>query len=63
MKIDYSQDSLLTEFSLRTLQDRYMVAGETSPQEAFARAAEAFADDDDHAQLILYMKLKEMYLI
>ena len=50
MKIDYSQDSLLTEFSLRTLQDRYMVAGETSPQEAFARAAEAFADDDDHAQ-------------
>ena len=50
MKIDYSQDSMLTEFSLRTLQDRYMVAGETSPQEAFARAAEAFADDDDHAQ-------------
>ena len=47
MKIDYSQDSMLTEFSLRTLQDRYMVAGETSPQEAFARAAEAFADDDD----------------
>jgi ribonucleotide reductase alpha subunit len=50
MKIDYSQDSLLTEFSLRTLQDRYMIAGETSPQEAFARAADAFADDDDHAQ-------------
>lgn len=50
MKIDYSQDSMLTEFSMRTLQDRYMVAGETSPQEAFARAAEAFADDDDHAQ-------------
>ena len=50
MKIDYSQDSMLTEFSLRTLQDRYMVAGETSPQEAFARAAEAFSDDDDHAQ-------------
>jgi len=27
-----------------------MVEGETSPQEAFARAAKAFADDDDHAQ-------------
>ena len=27
-----------------------MIPGETSPQEAFARAAETFADDDDHAQ-------------
>ena len=50
MKIDYSRDKLLTDFSIKTLQDRYMIAGESSPQEAFARAATAFADDDDHAQ-------------
>ncbi len=50
VKIDYSKDSLLDEFALATLRDRYMVAGENSPQEAFARAAEAFADDDAHAQ-------------
>ena len=52
VKIDYSRDSLLTDFSIKTLQDRYMVGDEKSPQEAFARAAEAFADDDDHAQRI-----------
>ena len=52
VKIDYSRDRLLTDFSIKTLQDRYMVGDEKSPQEAFARAAEAFADDDDHAQRI-----------
>jgi len=50
MKIDYSKDNLLTEFSFRTLEDRYLVGDEKSPQEGFARAAQAFADDDEHAQ-------------
>ena len=50
MKIEYSRDNLLDEMSIRTLRDRYMVGDETSPQEAFARAAQAFADDEDHAQ-------------
>ena len=50
VKIDYSKDKLLDEFAIATLKDRYMIPGETSPQEAFARAAETFADDDDHAQ-------------
>jgi len=50
VKIDYSRDSLLDEFAHATLKDRYMIPGENSPQEAFARAAETFADDDDHAQ-------------
>ena len=50
IKIDYTKDNLLDEFAIATLKDRYMVEGETSPQEAFARAAEAFADDEDHAQ-------------
>ena len=48
--IDYDRDELLDEFSLKTLQDRYMLETEKSPQEAFARAAAAFSDDDSHAQ-------------
>mgnify|MGYP000639577102 FL=1 len=48
--IDYRRDKYLSEFSHKTLQDRYLVNGETSPQEAFARAAMAFADDEAHAQ-------------
>ncbi len=50
IEIDYSKDKLLTEFSFKTLEDRYLVGDEKSPQEAFARAAEAFADNDEHAQ-------------
>ena len=50
MQLNYGRDKYLSEFSLKTLQDRYFVDGETSPQEAFGRAAKAFADDDAHAQ-------------
>jgi ribonucleoside-diphosphate reductase alpha chain len=52
VKIDYSKDKLLTDFSIKTLQDRYLVGDEKSPQEGFARAAEAFCDDEAHAQRI-----------
>lgn len=52
VQVDYSRDSLLHEFAIQTLKDRYMVPGENSPQDAFARAAKAFADDDAHAQRI-----------
>ena len=38
---------------LATLKDRYMVGDETSPQEAFARAAMAFADDDDSCTKVI----------
>ena len=50
IKIDLNRDKYLSEFSIKTLQDRYLVEGETSPQHAFARAARAFADDEAHAQ-------------
>ena len=50
MKIKLNRDKLLSEFGIKTLEDRYMVDGETSPQEAFARAAKMFADNDAHAQ-------------
>ena len=52
MIIDYSRDNLLGEFSIKTLADRYMLPEERSPQEAFARAAKAFSDDEEHAQRI-----------
>ena len=48
--IDYKRDRYLSEFSIKTLEDRYLVNEEKSPQEAFARAAKAFADDEAHAQ-------------
>lgn len=50
MIIDYSRDELLTPFAKATLKDRYQLPTEASPQDAFSRAAKAFADDDAHAQ-------------
>jgi ribonucleoside-diphosphate reductase alpha chain len=50
MEISYNRDKYLSEFSVKTLNDRYMIEGENSPQDAFARAAKAFADDEEHAQ-------------
>jgi ribonucleoside-diphosphate reductase alpha chain len=52
IEIDFDRDSILPEFSIKTLNDRYMVEGEISPQEAFARAARTFSDDDAMAQRI-----------
>ena len=49
---DYSRDALLTDFGIATLKDRYLAEGETSPQDAFARAAEAFSDSPEMAQRI-----------
>ena len=48
---DPSRDALLTEFGKTTLNDRYLLAGETY-QDMFARVATAFADDIGHAQRI-----------
>ena len=50
MQLNYNRDKYLSEFSIKTLEDRYLVGEEKSPQEAFARAAMTFADDEDHAQ-------------
>ena len=46
---DAARDSLLTEFGKETLTDRYLLPGE-SYQDLFARVADAYADDQDHAQ-------------
>lgn len=47
--VDRSRDGELTVFGLATLEDRYLLPGET-PQDMFARVAVTYADDSEHAQ-------------
>jgi ribonucleoside-diphosphate reductase alpha chain len=49
--VDRSRDALLTDFGKTTLEDRYLLPGE-SYQDMFARVATAYADDTDHAQRV-----------
>jgi ribonucleoside-diphosphate reductase alpha chain len=49
VRTDPARDALLTDFGKATLQDRYLLAGE-SFQDLFARVARAYADDTAHAQ-------------
>ncbi|MBX9575249.1 MAG: ribonucleoside-diphosphate reductase subunit alpha [Caulobacteraceae bacterium] len=51
IQLDRSRDALLTEFGKKTLEDRYLLKGE-SYQDMFARVATAFSDDADHAQRV-----------
>src|SRR6195952_2320504 len=53
VEVDRSRDALLTDFGKTTLEDRYLLAGE-SYQDMFARVATAYADDADHAQRVYY---------
>ena len=63
IEIDYSRDELLDDYAKSMLKERYMLPGETSPQQAFARAARAFCGGDyglgqriyDHASLLHFM--------
>jgi ribonucleoside-diphosphate reductase alpha chain len=49
IRTDPSRDALLTDFGKKTLEDRYLLPGETF-QGMFARVATAYADDQEHAQ-------------
>ncbi len=51
IRVDRSRDSLLTDFGKETLQDRYLLPGE-SYQDMFARVSKAYSDDIAHAQRI-----------
>ncbi len=51
VKTDAKRDALLTEFGKDTLNDRYLLPGE-SYQDLFARVAAAYSDDADHAQRV-----------
>lgn len=60
--IDYTRDAALTDFGIATLGDRYLLPHETSPQDAFMRAARAFADDEAHAQR-LYSYVSKLWFM
>ena len=49
VEVDHGRDALLTDFGKDTLQDRYLLPGE-SYQDLFVRVASAYADDAPHAQ-------------
>ncbi|MXP30099.1 ribonucleoside-diphosphate reductase subunit alpha [Porphyrobacter algicida] len=49
VRTDPARDANLTEFGKETLTDRYLLPGE-SYQDLFARVADAYADDAEHAQ-------------
>ena len=51
VEVERSRDDLLTDFGKTTLEDRYLLPGE-SYQDMFARVATAYADDGEHAQRI-----------
>ncbi len=49
IKMDHSRNENLTDFGKATLSDRYLLPGEKY-QDMFARVANAYADDSEHAQ-------------
>lgn len=49
VRTDNTRDANLTEFGKETLTDRYLLPGENY-QDLFARVADAYADDEAHAQ-------------
>jgi ribonucleoside-diphosphate reductase alpha chain len=51
VEVDRTRDDLLTIFGKKTLEDRYLLPGE-SYQDMFARVATAYADDAEHAQRV-----------
>lgn len=61
LTLDRSRDALLTNFGKATLNDRYLLDGE-SYQDMFARVSCAFADDVDHAQR-LYDAMSKLWFM
>lgn len=61
IQVDTARDALLTDFGKATLQDRYLLKGETF-QGLFARVARAYADHDAHAQR-LYDYISQLWFM
>jgi len=61
VEVDRSRDALLTDFGRETLDDRYLLPGE-SYQDLFARVAAAYADDAGHAQR-LYDYISQLWFM
>ena len=63
IKLDLSRDKLLSDQATQLLKDYYMIRGESSPQEAFARAALAYCDGDyNFAQRIYNYASKQWFM-
>lgn len=54
LQANYALDALMSEFSRATLDDRYLLPSENSPQDGFLRAAKAWSDSPEHAARINY---------
>ncbi len=61
VRVDRSRDSLLTDFGRATLDDRYLMPGE-SYQDLFARVASFYGDDQAHSQRI-YDYISQMWFM
>lgn len=61
IKLAPKRDDLLTDFGKATLEDRYLLEGETY-QDLFARVAAAYADDQAHAQR-LYEYISQLWFM
>jgi ribonucleoside-diphosphate reductase alpha chain len=61
VRVDRSRDGLLTDFGRATLDDRYLMPGE-SYQDLFARVASYYADDAGHAQR-LYDAMSQLWFM
>jgi ribonucleoside-diphosphate reductase alpha chain len=61
VRIDRARDALLTDFGRATLDDRYLLPGE-SYQDLFARVASYYGDDAGHAQR-LYDYISRMWFM
>ena len=61
VKIDPSRDSLLTDFGRETLEDRYLMPGE-SFQDLFARVASYYGDNQEHSQR-LYDYISQLWFM
>ena len=61
VQVDRSRDLLLTDFGKATLNDRYLMPGE-SYQDLFARVASFYGDDTGHAQRI-YDYISKMWFM
>ncbi|MDE2458368.1 MAG: ribonucleoside-diphosphate reductase subunit alpha [Rhodospirillales bacterium] len=61
VKVDRSRDALLTDFGRATLDDRYLLPGE-SYQDLFARVASYYGDNQAHAQR-LYDYISKMWFM
>lgn len=59
--LDHSRDALITDFGKKTLEDRYVLPGETF-QDMFARVARTYGDDADHAQRV-YDYMSKMWFM